>query len=220
MMRKRPARIEVTLPELQPADGGDLGADGYHDAVEFRDLDLSGQEAPRCRFIESGLFNCSLDGTALRESRLTDCLLDGVRAGALDMTGSFWRDVVVNDCRFGAFTVPASAMVRVRVTGGKIDFLNARDAELTDVRFEGCRLGEVEFGGARLRRVTFADCRIERVEFSRATLHEVDLSRSQLRLLGGVDRLSGAVISEAQLAQLAPVLAGHLGLTVVPESDG
>jgi len=215
-MRRRSARIEVTLPELSRADSEYLDPDGYHDSVEFRDLDLGDQDAPGSRFIESGLFNCRLDGTTLRKARLTDCLLDGVRAGNLDMTGSFWRDVVVSDCRFGALTVPDNSIERVRITDGKIDFLNARDAELTDVRFEGCQLGEAEFGGATLRRVSFVDCQIHRLEFSHATLQDVDLSRSELRQLGGIESLSGAVISEDQLAQLAPILAAHLGLTVVP----
>lgn len=215
-MAKRAAAIEVNLPALEAAGDTRLLPDGHHDAIEFRGLDLGGQRAPRSTFMDCGLFDCQLDGTALPQARLTDCVLDGVQAGDLDLADSRWRDVVVGDCRFGALATNGGVLQRVRFTGGKIDFLNARGAELSDVRFEGCRLGEIEFGDARLRRVSFVDCEIDRLELTGAELAEVDLSRARLVMIGGIGHLSGAVISEQQLGDLAAAFADHLGVTIVP----
>jgi uncharacterized protein YjbI with pentapeptide repeats len=101
------------------------------------------------------------------------------------------------------------------VRGGKIDFLNLRQARLRDVVFESCVLVEPDFGGARLERVEFVDCALRAADFTAATLTDVDLrGAAELDIAAGVDRLAGAVISAAQLLDLAPVLAGQLGIRV------
>ena len=49
---------------------------------------------------------------------------------------------------------------------------------------------------------------------SGATLARVDLSGARLRSLVGVESLKGAIVSHAQLVDLAPLLAAQLGLEV------
>ena len=49
---------------------------------------------------------------------------------------------------------------------------------------------------------------------SGATLRKVDLSGARLRSLVGVESLKGAIVSHAQLVDLAPLLAEQLGLEV------
>jgi uncharacterized protein YjbI with pentapeptide repeats len=211
---KRSATFEVILPELRAVSGLGLEPGDAYDAVELRDLDLSGQQVRHSRFIESGLYNCQLDGTSLRGAHLTDCVLDGLRATAVDFADSSWGAVEVTACRFGALTVHGSTLQRVRVSGGKIDFLNARGAQLSDVRFEGCRLAEVHLGGAKLTRVSFVDCQIDQLELAGAQLDQVDLSQSELHVIGGIGSLSGAIISDTQLTDLATAFAAHLNVTV------
>ena len=47
-----------------------------------------------------------------------------------------------------------------------------------------------------------------------ATLSKVDLSGARLQTVIGVDNLRGAIISQEQLLDLAPLLAAQLGLEV------
>jgi uncharacterized protein YjbI with pentapeptide repeats len=47
-----------------------------------------------------------------------------------------------------------------------------------------------------------------------ASLEEVDLSGASLGSIVGVESLRGAIMSDTQLADLAPVLAAQLGITV------
>jgi uncharacterized protein YjbI with pentapeptide repeats len=81
--------------------------------------------------------------------------------------------------------------------------------------FENCVLVEPDFGGARLERVEFTDCVLKRADLSGVTLTDVDLRQAaELDIARGVERLAGAVISPAQLLDLAPVLAAEMGLRV------
>lgn len=108
-----------------------------------------------------------------------------------------------------------AVLERVVVRGGKIDYLNLREAKLKDVVFEGCVLVEPDFGGAVLERVEFVDCVLKGADFSAARLSDVDLRRAaELGFARGVDRLAGAVISPVQLLDLAEVFAAELGVRV------
>jgi uncharacterized protein YjbI with pentapeptide repeats len=212
---KRADAIEVTLPELSTVDSAFLEREARYDGQAFRDLDLGDQDAGGVRFLECGIYACRLDGTSLRQAWFTDCVLDGVTAGGLDIGESYWRGAVVTDPRVGGLTADGVRMERVRFTGGKVDFLNGRGAKLSTVRFEGCRLGEVDLGGAQVKRVSFVDCEIERLDVNRAKLEQVDLSASRIGAIAGVSDLGGATISKDQLTDLATAFADNLGITVV-----
>ncbi len=103
---------------------------------------------------------------------------------------------------------------RVVVRGGKIDYLNLREARLKDVVFEGCVLSEPDFGGAQLVRVEFGDCVLKRADFSAARMESVDL-----RAVAELD-IAGAWTGwrrgdqPAQLMELAPAFAAQIGVRV------
>ena len=103
---------------------------------------------------------------------------------------------------------------RVTFRGCKLDSVNFRDAELIDVVFDGCLLRAPDFGSARLTRVRFTDCRLDQADLSKVTLDQVDLRGAELGLIITPDSLRGAVVSTAQLYQLAPVIAETLGISV------
>ena len=96
----------------------------------------------------------------------------------------------------------------------RLDYLNLRGAGLTRVQFIGCRMGELDAGSAQLSMVRFVDCHIGRLALGGCALDNLDLRGAELDALDGIGSLAGAVITEAQLARLAPALAAHLGITV------
>ncbi|MBN0045061.1 pentapeptide repeat-containing protein [Streptomyces actuosus] len=212
---KAARRPEVRLPELQQYGGGGLAPDGDYDGLEFGDVDLGGQDGAGARFMDCRLAGCALDETRLRRARLLDSVLTGVRGVGTDLAESTLRDVEVVDARLGGTQMHGAVLERVLVRGGKIDFLNLRTASLRDVVFESCVLVEPDFAGARMERVAFVDCAVKGADFGEATLTDVDLrAAAPLEIVRGVDRLAGAVISTAQLLDLAPVLAVQLGIGV------
>nr|WP_240897654.1 pentapeptide repeat-containing protein [Kineococcus vitellinus] len=89
-----------------------------------------------------------------------------------------------------------------------------RGTTFTDVTFRGCDLRDVDASGARWTRVRFEDCRTGHLDVTGARLQDVDLTACELEAVSGVGDLRGAVVSEVQLALLAPLLAAHLGVRV------
>ncbi|UCM88759.1 pentapeptide repeat-containing protein [Streptomyces marincola] len=213
----RPPRPPVfSLPETRPFEGSRLDPEGDYDGVEFAGLDLTGADAPGAHFMDCALRDCVLDEAGLKRARFVDSLLSGVRGVGTVLAEAELRDVEVRDGRFGGVQLGGATLNRVLVRGGKIDFLNLRQARLTDVAFVDCVLVEPDFGGARCERVSFDGCELRGADFHGAALREVDLrGASRLEVARGVDRLSGAVISPPQLFDLAPRLAAELGVRVM-----
>ncbi|MGW2491297.1 pentapeptide repeat-containing protein [Streptomyces sp. NPDC001606] len=212
---KSARRPEVRLPSLVPWAGVELSPDGDYDGLEFQDAELAGQDGGGARFMDCALTGCVLDETRLRHARILDTVLTGPRGVGTDLAEATLRDVELTDPRLGGTQLHGATLERVVVHGGKIDYLNLRMARLKDVVFDSCVLVEPDFGGARLERVEFVNCALKGADFTAATLADVDLrGAAPLEITRGLDRMSGAVISTAQLLDLAPALAVALGLRV------
>ncbi|MFD5794380.1 pentapeptide repeat-containing protein [Streptomyces diastatochromogenes] len=208
-------RPELRQPPLEPWTDGELAPDGDYDGLEFQEADLAGQDGAGARFMDCALTGCAVDETALGRARFLDSVLTGLRGVGTDLAESTFRDVELADPRLGGTQLHGAVLERVVIRGGKIDYLNLRQARLKDVVFESCVLVEPDFSGAHLERVEFVDCALRKADFGGATLKDVDLrGAAPLEIARGLDRLSGAVISTGQLLDLAPVLAGELGIRV------
>ncbi|MFE0579350.1 pentapeptide repeat-containing protein [Streptomyces sp. NPDC058874] len=214
---KAARRPQLRLPDLVPWQGRELETDGDYEGLEFADLDLAGQEGVGARFMDCAVRRCTLDEAGLAKTRILDSVLEGVRGVGTDLSGASLRDVELVDARLGGVQLHGAGLERVVVRGGKIDYLNLRTARLRDVVFEGCVLVEPDFAGAVLERVEFRECSLRGADFSGVRMAEVDLREAAvLEIARGVEALAGAVISPAQLFDLAPALASRLGVRVVP----
>ena len=208
------APVEMAHPELTPHSGEPLAPHGDYDAVSFTDLDLSGQSANNARLLDCAFLRCRADGVLLRRTRFVETLVADLQAATVDLTESVWRDSLVTGGRIGAAAASSAKLARVRFRGLKLDFLNLRGATLQDVVFQDCLLGEVDVTDAGLTDVDFGGSRVDSLTVRNATLARVDLSGATLQTLSGVDHLRGAIVSAAQLLDLAPLLADHLGIVV------
>ena len=209
-----PAAPVVALADLVPGSASDVAPEGDCDGLDLADLDLSGRVAERVRLVDCRVTRCRLDGAVLRRARVTGCAWDGVTATDLDAARSTWLDVDLAGCRVGALVLPGSDLARVRLRGGKVDYLNLRAATLTDVRLDDVVVGELDLGGATATRLR-VDGGVGRLDVTGAVLRDVDLRGADLRALTGLGGLAGAVVSTGQLTSLAPALADHVGLRVL-----
>lgn len=175
---------------------------------------VAAMDAAHARFIECAFTQVTFDGGSVRRARLSDVWLREVRLVATDLAESEWLDATLIDCVLAGTEAYGAELRRVVFRGAKLDSVNFRDATLADVRFDGCVLRGVDFGGARLERVSFPGCRLSEVELTGVTLTKVDLRGAELDIVGGHESLRGAVISTAQLIDLAPALARSIGITV------
>ena len=108
----------------------------------------------------------------------------------------------------------AARLRRVSLRGCKLDSVNLRDAVLAEVTFDNCVLSDVDFSGATLTKTVFRDSRLTRTNFTRAAMDEVDLRGAELGITVDPACLRGAIVTTAQLMELAPLLAEGMGLIV------
>ena len=202
------------LPSLAAFGGGGLAGRGDYDALDFADRDFTGQDADDARFLECRLVRCCLDSCSLQRARVVGSLLADVHGASVDFTDSTWRDSHLEGGRLGALTLTGATWTGVRVHGCRFGFVNLAGAQIEDVVFEACEIGSLDVRSARLRSVAFVDCTIGEITVAGAALTKVDLSGARLRSLVGVESLRGAIVSQEQLIDLAPLLASQLGLEV------
>ena len=193
-----------------------LESGGDYDRLTLDGERLEGQDASEARFLDCTFVDCVLDDADLGHARLVDTQWRGVRAATLGMASATWQDGTLTDCRLGAVQAYGGRWTRVEVVGGKVDYLNLRDATLEHVRFTGVVIDELDLARVRALSLTFEDCRVRRLDVTGATLRDADVRGIRdLQHLDGIAGLAGATISTEQLVELAPALAEHLGLRVV-----
>jgi uncharacterized protein YjbI with pentapeptide repeats len=95
--------------------------------------------------------------------------------------------------------------------------VNFRDAQLTEVAFDSCILRDVDFTGAALRRTAFGGSRLTGVTLSHTKLDQADLRGAQLGLTTDAESLRGAIVTSAQIADMAALLAETLGIVVADD---
>jgi uncharacterized protein YjbI with pentapeptide repeats len=173
-------------------------------------LDLGDAVFAECRFDAASFHETQLRGASFR-----DCLLAEAYAPVFRGARSTWRESELRNPRLGSAELYESGWQSVRIDGGKIDFLNLRGAKLTDVLISGCIINELDLGAATATRVKLEDCTVGSLDVSGAKLKDFDLRGTEFRKISGLGSLSGLVIDEYQLGRLAPLIAAHLGVTVL-----
>ena len=212
--RSAAADRTASAPDFTRFEGDLLEPHRDYDAIAFVDDDFTGQDANDARFLECRLQRCCLDALSMRRARIVETLLADVHGASVDLADSVWRDSGISGSRLGAVSLAGATWTGVHVRGSKLGFVNLSGARIEDVVFEGCEIGGLDVRSAELRSVAFVDCTLDELTVAGATLSKVDLSGARLRSLIGVESLRGAIVSQAQLHDLAPLLAAELGLEV------
>jgi uncharacterized protein YjbI with pentapeptide repeats len=193
---------------------GELAPDEDYEGVHFDGLDLDAPRAPGSRFMECAFTQVTVQDGRLRRARFNDVWLRGVRLTATELSDSNWIDATIIGSVAAGVVAHGSRLRQVTFRGCKLHGVNFRAATLTEVIFEDCMLREVDFGGATLRRCQFPGSQLHETDFSQVTLDKVDLRGAELGIIITPGALSGATITPVQLAELAPLLAEHAGITV------
>jgi uncharacterized protein YjbI with pentapeptide repeats len=183
---------------------------GRYSRMEADGLDLEGTDFTECEF--QGV---SFNDTQLRGSSFRDCIVGELYSPVFRAARTTWRDVELRNPRLGSAELYESGWQSVRIDGGKLDFLNLRGAKLTDVLITDCIINELDLGSAAGTRVALKNCTIGSLDVSGARLKDFDLRGTEFRSISGLGSLAGVVIDDYQLGLLAPLLAAHLGVTVL-----
>lgn len=211
---KPPEEVRFDLPELLDTPADQLTSGDRREGERYADDDFSRASLAGTTFSECAFERVPLHNADLRRLHLAECRLQAVEAAVLAVARSSWRSVVVSASRLGAVEAYESSWRSVLVEECKLGYLNAHSSTWTDVTLRGCTVDELDLSGARLTRVAMPGSRVGTLHLTGATLHDVDLRRTSLQVIDGLAGLSGAWVSETQLYELAPLLAGHLGIRV------
>jgi uncharacterized protein YjbI with pentapeptide repeats len=195
-----------------------LAAGEQYDGVHFDEAELEQPDGSGSQFLECALTRLTLAGGALTQARLSDVWLSEVRLIGTGLARTTWRDVTVTGAVIAGAEAFGSLLRRVRFDRCKLDSVNFRDCDLTDVTFDNCVLRDVDFSSARLTRVTFGGSRLASTTLVKVTLKQVDLrGAEELGLTVDPAALGGAIVSTAQLLELAPLLADSIGIIVTDQ---
>lgn len=210
-----PAVDAPDLGALQPAVVDDLGPRAELLGRRLTDLVLDGADLRQATLEECELAGVRVVDSDLSGVRLRDCVVSGLDAPTLKAPRTDWRDVVLTQSRLGGVEIFDARWRSVRVSDSKLGFVNLRGARLEDVIISGCQVEELDLTGATASRVALPGCRIAQLTLTGATLTDVDLRGAELTVLTGIAGLAGTYVNGDQLTLLAPLLAAHLGITVV-----
>lgn len=211
---KAPRIDHAKLPRLEEVDGGLLGRAEERDRQQFRGSDLTGLDLTGSSFTECAFTLTTLNGTQLRGCRFVECGIADSFAPTLLAAHTSWRDVLVENPRWGSAELFDADLASVHIHGGKIDYLNLRTSKITDLLIEDCSITDLDLGGCRGIRIALRNCRVETLDVTRAVLRDVDLRSTSLSSVNGLEGLRGVTIDDYQLSLFAPLFAEHLGLTV------
>ncbi|KQQ03943.1 MULTISPECIES: pentapeptide repeat-containing protein [unclassified Rathayibacter] len=216
-------RAAISAPRLDPlvlddlAEGyaGDTGAREHAEGLRFTDVDLSGVDLTASSFSECVLDGAALDRAQLRAASVVESRLERLDVPGLSAPRSRWRSVELLASRLGSAELYESTFEQVHLADCKLGYVNLRGATLRDVVFERCTIDELDLGGASGSRVAFVDCEIRSLELPNARIDDLDLRGAELHVLGGLDGLRGAALTELQLSLMLPLFAQHFGVRVL-----
>lgn len=212
-----PVLDRVVLADLIAGDADDLRPRSDHEGAEFVDLQLDELDLAGARVFGSRFSGLRALEANLRAVTMIETVLERADIPVLRGIRGTWRHVEVRNARIGSAELYDSAWRSVHFFGCKLSFVNLRGADLEDVAFTDCTIDELDLVQARATRVALASTRVRRLDVQAATLKHVDLRSAVLEELSGIESLRGVTISPLQLTDLAPVLAGHLGITVAEQ---
>lgn len=178
-------------------------------AADLSALNVKSLAVQEVRLDRVDLSSALLSKLSVRDTVLVDCI--GVALSAED---SSWHRVEWSGGRADGLTVTNSHFEDVIFDGCKLDLSNFRFAKLKNVLFKDCLLTGADFYEAILTSVSFESCIMTDAQFSGVKCTKVDLRSSDITSIKGIDSLRGAIIDQAQLIGIAPMLAYQLGIEV------
>ena len=210
----RPRLTELRLDGLDAGFAADLCPGERVEGLAFDGVDLTDRALAGVALVECALDGVTADGADLTGASFVETRISRLGAPSLAAPRSRFRDVELVASRIGSGELYDTTWDGVVVRGCKLGFVNLRAAELTDVLFVDCVIDELDLGRAKAARIAFEDCTLDALDVTAAELRHVDLRGARLGRVAGITGLRGATVSSLQVAELAELMAEHLGIAV------
>jgi uncharacterized protein YjbI with pentapeptide repeats len=208
------ALADLPFARALSAEPAALAAGEQYDCAHLDQGELSGADGSGAHFLECALTRLTLADCRLTGAEFTDVWMQDVRLMGTSLARTTWHGAVLAGAAIAGAEAFGSVLRRVRFDRCKLDSVNFRDCDLSDVTFSNCVLRDVDFSLSRLTRVAFGGSRLAATTFVKVTLDQVDLRDAELGLTVDPAALGGAIVTTAQLIDLAPLLADSIGIIV------
>lgn len=193
----------------------DLLDEGFIEGVEADGVVFGGPELHGLRILDSHFKMADLSGAKLIGCGLVGVEFTGAKADDVSLAKSSLQDVTVADSRIGSAQSYGGAWVRCTIVGGKIDYLNLRGSTVTRLTLDGVVIGELDLSHAKIEGITFIEATIGKLVLTNAQVKRLNVKGSRLHgLEANPEGLKGVVMGEDQVQELAPLLAGILGIKI------
>ncbi len=194
-------------------DGSLKVADGYAVLRQVhidRPLPLNG-----CHEIE--LIDCNLSSVSFAEAPGIELEVNGCHFDTCDLGQITTRTLTrsrFHGCKFIGANLSGSKVQDVAFADSLFRYSNLRMAKYSRVEFDNCQLVEADFYDSTLTNVGFTASELIDVVFDKCQLERVDLRRAKSVGLTSVGDLSGALISNEQVIELAHLFALASGISI------
>lgn len=211
----------VAKPQLSQALN-EVGIDtNSENELELRDCKVNGQELSFAKNLQ--VDNCRIESSTLASAKLnkfdaTDAILERLEAAGAQSRQTAILRVQLQNSRFTGADFPEAHFEDCHFKNVKFDEAGFRFASFKRVIFENCVLKRADFSHAKLTKVKFEGCDLELTNFDTVTCVEVDLGSENLSSCQGILGLKGAIITDEQLIQIAPLLANELGFKLTAKN--
>ena len=220
-IRGTSAKVPVLPEEAELTRVSSLGSGGLLSGFEFGDASMR-----------------ALD---VRDVRLLDGKVHGVRAEAAGITGAHVQSVEFSRCELGSPRWSGGKISRTRfdscrLLGARFENVTLEHVVFTDcmldyaaiarirasgpVMFIRCSLREAGFAGCDLAGCLFDGCELTSANFGKGRYAGCDLRGNDLSAVTGAHHLERVVVDRSQLIQLAAALAAELDVTFGDDLDG
>ena len=137
----RPAKTWQQLADLPFAAAltampAALAAGEQYDSVHFDQAELDGPDGSGSQFLECALTRLTLTGGRLAQAQFADVWLNDIRLISTGLARTSWRDVTFTGAVIAGAEAFGSLLRRVRFDRCKLDSVNFRDCDLTEVTFD------------------------------------------------------------------------------------
>ncbi|QDE35161.1 pentapeptide repeat-containing protein [Microbacterium foliorum] len=208
-----PASPRVSPPDL-PREFAPAAARRSADLIAAS-LELDGTVDLAYASLEQCTVAADADTVDLTGSTLIDVDLTGVRIASLKMRDASIRRVRISGGRIGTLDLSSARIDELLLSDVRIDYLNLGAAKATDIEIRDCGIRTLDMPQAELTRVRFTGTRSDEVDTRAMRATHVDLRGLDASAFLDANSLRGTTLTEFQVQQLAPLLAGGIGIQVM-----
>lgn len=207
-----PAAPRVTPPDLpemltpaEPARSADLLASRL---ALSGDVDLAHATLEQC-VVTADAGTIDMTGADVLDVDVT-----GIRAASLKLRDAGIRRLRISGGRIGTLDLSTTRIGELELRDLRIDYFNLGAAKGTDILIVDCDIRALDMPQAQLTRVRFDGCRTDEVDPRGLRAKDVDLRGLDALSFIDTNSLRGVTLTTFQVQQLAPVLAAGVGIEV------